>query len=67
MNAISEGSYDKSLFYRSNVLSFCSLIISFMIFVILLLDNISTVKLGELSKKLYSLRLLKAKLIVSSF
>jgi hypothetical protein len=43
------------------------LMISFMIRVILLLDKIKTVRLGEFSNELYYFRLLYAKLIVSSF
>ena len=67
MNPIWPGSYGKSLFYKSNVFSFCSCIIYFDIFVILLLESIRTVKFGQLEKLLYYLRLLYAKFIVSSF
>ncbi len=67
INPISHGIYGKSLFYKSNVFNFCNCIIYFDIFVSLLLERINTVRLGQLEKILYSLRLLYAKFIVSNF
>lgn len=67
MNPISHGIYGRSLFYKSNVFSFCNWIIYLEIFVSLLLDKIKTVRFGQLEKILYYFRLLYARFIVSSF